>query len=116
MRDYEKFRRQRSFRDAEMNQLKSSFAKVLGLMKNGEPDLDFDIYNQRLTSEDLYRQWVGEMNKYNKLKGRWVDERTEAQTVTQYFYKSEAEKEEEKKKREEEKKAEIAKHEDEMAP
>ena len=36
--------------------------------------------------------------------------------MTQYFYKSEAEKEEEKKKREEEKKAEIAKHEDEMAP
>lgn len=32
MRDYEKYRRTRSFRDAEMNQLKSSFAKVLGLL------------------------------------------------------------------------------------
>ena len=77
MRDYEKFRRQRSFRDAEMKQLKSSFAIVLGLMKNGAPDLDFDIHTQRLT-EEKYREWVSAMNTYNKQKGRWVDERSSA--------------------------------------
>ena len=130
MRDYEKFRRQRSFRDAEMKQLKSSFARVLGLMKNGAPDLDFDIRTQRLT-EEKYREWVIAMNTYNQQKGRWVDERsftaesqteTEEQydertgTKTQYFYKSDTQKEEDAKKQEEEKKAEEAKDDDVKAP
>ena len=84
MRDYEKFRRQREFRDAEMNQLKSSFAKILGQTKpNEEPNDDFHIKTSRL-NEEQYRRWVIEMNTYNKQKGRWVDERIE--TIPQYFH------------------------------
>ena len=123
MRDYEKFRRQRSFRDAEMKQLKSSFATVLGLMNDGVPDLAFDIHTQRL-NYDQYREWVSAMNMYSKQKGRWVDERAETEeqyderngTKTQYFYKSDTEKEEDAKKQEEEKKAEEAKDEEYKAP
>ena len=107
MRDYEKFRRQREFRDAEMNQLKSSFAKILGLTKpNGEPNDQFSIKTSRL-NEEQYRRWVIEMNTYNKQKGRWVDERIE--TMPQYFYKSEAKVIEEKKDRSDAKAIEDAK-------
>ena len=83
MRDYEKSRRQRAFREAEMNQMKSSFAEVLGL-----PSPNFHIKEKRLTTEEQYRAWINKMNEYNKQKGRWVDERDELRT--QHFSKSDS--------------------------
>lgn len=54
------------------------------------------------------------MNAYNKQKGRWVDERTE--TMPQFFYKSDAQKEEDAKKATREENYEEAKDNKEEAP
>ena len=71
MRDYEKARRDATFRQQEMLQLKTSFASSVGV--------GFSQFNMNATRMDReqFRQWTAVMNGYNRAKGRWVDERTE---------------------------------------